>query len=163
MLPNWAISFCAVFSPTPGHGNVIGGIAHQPQHINDLSRRLDVELGFHFGYAHYLEFLIPVFRPVHKDIVRDQLAIVFIGCHHIGSDALSSGFGGKGAYNVIGFVSTHFEDRDAVGSDDVFNDRHREADDFGSLFALGFVVLTNPIMAEVLNPFELMRGFLMKA
>ena len=138
---------CGLFAHTRTSGNVIGGIAHQPQHINDLSRRLNVELGFHFGYAHHLEFLIPVFGPVHKDVVRDQLAIIFIGRHHIGGNAPPSGFGGKGTYNVIGFVSTHFEDRDAVGTDDVFNDRHREADDFGSLFALGFVLLVS-LVAE---------------
>ena len=41
-----------------------------------------------------------VLGAVHKDAVRYQLAVVLVGRHHVGGDALPSGFGGKGAYHV---------------------------------------------------------------
>ena len=137
----------SLFAHARASGDVVGGVAHQPQHINDLSRRLDVELGFHFRYAHHFEFLVAVFGTVHEDVVRYQLPVVFIGRHHVSGDALPSGFGGKGSDDVIGFVSAYLKNGDAVGTDDVFYNRHRETDDFGCFFTLGFVLFVS-LVAE---------------
>lgn len=131
---------------------------------------------------------------VHEDAVRYQLPVVLVGSHHIGGDALPSGFGGERAYHVVGFVAGYFEDGNAVGADDVLYNRYGKADGLGCLLALCLVLLvglvaeggarrvegysyvcgilflstssrvfTKPRMAEVLNPFELILGFLMNA
>ena len=54
---------------------------------------------------------------------------------------LIGGFAGERADHVVGFVSCHFQNRDAVGVDDILYNRYGEADSFRSFFTLGFVLL----------------------
>lgn len=49
MLPNSATSFCAVFSHARTAGDVIGRVAHQSQHVDDLLCGLDIELRFYLS------------------------------------------------------------------------------------------------------------------
>ena len=69
------------------------------------------------------------------------MAVVLVGSHHIGGDALPSGFGGERAYHVVGFVAGYFEDGDAVGADDVLYNRYGKTDGFGRFFTLCLVLL----------------------
>ena len=81
-----------------------------------------------------------MFGAIHEYVVCHQLAVVFVGSHHIGGDALTSGFSGESSDHVVGFVSCHFQNRDAVGVDDILYNRYGEADGFRSFFTLGFVL-----------------------
>ena len=134
---------CGFFPYARTTGDVVGGIAHQSQHVDDLCRRLYVEFGFDFFDSHYFKLLVAVFGAVHKDVVRYQLAVVFIGGHHISTYALASGFGGKGADDIVCLVSGYFEDGDAVGAYDVFYDRYGKPDYFRRFLTLGFVLLVS--------------------
>ena len=84
---------------------------------------------------------------VHKDAVRYQLAVVLVGCHHIGGDALPPCFGGKRAYHVVRFIAGHLKDGDAVGADDILYNRYGKADGLGCLLALCLVLLVG-LVAE---------------
>ena len=126
--------------------DVIRSIAHQAQHVDDLCRSLYVELGLDLFHTHHLE-TARMFGTVHEDTVRYQLSVVFVGRHHVGGDTAPASFGGKGTYHVVGFVTRHLEDGDAIGTYDVLDDGHREADDLGRLFALCLVLLVG-LVAE---------------
>lgn len=135
-----------------------------------------------------------MFGAVHEYILRYQLAVVFVGRHHVSDNTLSAGFGGKRAYYVVGFITGHFQDRNAVGADNILYNRYGKTNCFRSFFALCFIlfkslvaeggtcgvegysymsgifffstssrVFTKPSIAEVLNPLELILGFLIKA
>ena len=119
-------------------GDVVGRVAHQSQHVNDLVGALDAELGLHLLGSHGLE-AAGVLGPVHADAAAHQLAVVLVGGHHVGGYAAPSGLRGQGAYDVVGLVAGHLEDGDAVGPDDVLDDGHGESDGLGRLFALGLV------------------------
>ena len=120
-------------------GYVVRYVAHQAKHVDDLRNGIDAEFSLYLVDTHYLE-AARVLGAVHEDVFADQLSVVFVGRHHVGGDALSSGFGGQCAYYVIGFVARHLQNGDAVGTDDVFYNRYGEADGFGRFFALRLVL-----------------------
>ena len=137
---------CGFLAHTRTAGDVVGSIAHQSQHVDDLLGGLYVEFGFYFFGTHHFESA-GVLGAVHEDAVRYQLPVVLVGSHHIGGDALPSGFGGERAYHVVGFVAGYFEDGNAVGADDVLYNRYGKADGLGCLLALCLVLLVG-LVAE---------------
>ena len=137
---------CGFLAHTRTAGDVVGSITHQSQHVDDLLGGLYVELGFYFFGTHHFESA-GVLGAVHEDAVRYQLPVVLVGSHHIGGDALPSGFGGERAYHVVGFVAGYFEDGNAVGADDVLYNRYGKADGLGCLLALCLVLLVG-LVAE---------------
>ena len=137
---------CGFLAHTRTAGDVVGSIAHQSQHIDDLLGGLYVEFGFYFFGTHHFESA-GVLGAVHKDAVRYQLAVVLVGCHHIGGDALPPCFGGKRAYHVVRFIAGHLKDGDAVGADDILYNRYGKADGLGCLLALCLVLLVG-LVAE---------------
>ena len=102
-----------------------------PQHVDDLLGGLDVELRLYFFVPIISD--PPVCLGRYMNVVRYQLAVVLVGSHHIGGDALSSGFGGKRAYHVVCLINHYLEDGDAVGVDDILYNRYGEADGLGRL------------------------------
>ena len=137
---------CRLLAYARTAGDVVRRVAHQAQHVDDLQGGLDVELRLDFLRAHHLE-AARVLGAVHEDVLAHQLAVVLVGRHHVGGDALPSGFGGQCAYHVVGLVARHLEDGDAVGTDDVLYNRYGEADGFGRLLALGLVLFVG-LVAE---------------
>ena len=123
-------------------GDIVGRVSHQSQHIDDLLGGPDIEFGFYLLDAHDFKSAA-MFGTVHKHVVRYQLAVVFIGGHHIGGDTLLSGFGGKGTYHIIGFITGDFQDGNAVSADNVFYDRYGKADSFGSFFPLRLILFVS--------------------
>ena len=135
------------FSYSRAPRNVIGRVAHQSQHIDDLQGGCNRELGFHFFYTHNFEFFVTVFGTVHEYTVGNQLAIVFVRCHHIGRYLFLSGQGSQCTDDIVCFVTRYFQNRNIVGADDVLDDRYRQPDDFRCLFPLGFVLFVG-LVAE---------------
>ena len=131
---------CGFLSHTRTSWYVVRGVPHQTEHINHLQRRFDVELGFDLLNAHYLKFLVSVFGTIHEYILTHQLAIVLVGSHHVSGDASFAGFGGQSSDDIVRFVARHFQNRDAVGTDDILYNRYGKSDDFGCFFALGLVL-----------------------
>ena len=56
---------------------------------------------------------------------------------------MPSGFSGQRTYNIIGFVTGIFQDRDMVCADNIFYDGNRKPDSLRRLFPLRFVMLIN--------------------
>ena len=127
-------------------GDVVRGVSHQAQHVDDLPGVADVELGLYFLDAHCLE-TARMFGAVHPHRAPHQLAVVLVRCHHVRGDASPSGLGGQGADDVVGLVAGHFQDGDAVGAYDVLDDGHGEADGLRRLLALGLVLFVG-LVAE---------------
>ncbi len=69
----------------------------------------------------------------------NQLAVVFVGRHHINLEALFLGFLGNRADNIVGLKARYFQDRDLVGFNDFFDDWDRLADIFRRLLPLRLV------------------------
>ena len=130
---------CRFLSHARTAGNVVGTIAHQSQHINDLCGRLDIEFCLYFFYAHHLKAAC-MLGAVHEDISAYQLTVVFVRGHHISSDALFAGFGGQGADHVVGLVSRYFQNRNAVGPDNFLYNGYGQTDYLGRFFALRLVL-----------------------
>ena len=137
---------CGFLAHTRTAGDVVGSIAHQSEHVDDLCGGLYAELRLYLFRTHDFESA-GVLGTVHENIVRYQLPVVLVGSHHIGGDALPSGFGGERAYHVVGFVAGYFEDGNAVGADDVLYNRYGKADGLGCLLALCLVLLVG-LVAE---------------
>ena len=132
---------CGFLSHTRTSWYVVRGVTHQAEHINYLQGRFNVELGFDLLNAHHLEFLVSVFRTIYKDIFAYQLTIVFVGSHHVSGDASFTCFSSQSSDDIVGFVPRHFQNRDAISTDDVLYNRYGKTDDFGCFFALGLVLL----------------------
>ena len=130
---------CGFLSDARTTGNVVGGVTHQSEHINDLPGGLDVELGFHLLYAHDLKAAC-VLGSVHKYVFGYQLAVVFIRGHHVGGDALLPRLRGKRADNIVGFIARYFQDRDAVCADDILYNRYGEPYGFRSFLPLCLIL-----------------------
>ena len=77
---------------------------------------------------------------IDKNILFHQLTIVFIGCKHISFHVQVACLGGKGAYNIIGFVSLYLENRDIHGLKNLLYDGNRQLNVFRSLFSLSLIV-----------------------
>ena len=133
-------------SHTGTAGDIVRRVAHQPQYVYHLCGRFDGELGFYLFDAHHFK-PSRMSGPIHKDVFAHQLPIVFVGSHHIGGDSASSRFGGERAYHIVRLVSRHFEDRNAIGTDNLFDERYRQTDIFGRFLTLSFVLLES-LMAK---------------
>ena len=119
-------------------GNVVGAVAHQAQqvdHLRDIFQLIFLE---HLGDAQRL-IVATELGAIHKDVVRDQLAVVLVGRHHVDLESLKGGLLGDGPDHVVRLVAGNLEDRDAISLDDLLDDRHRLADRLGCLLALRLV------------------------
>lgn len=130
----------AVFSPMPGQPEYCRRHRHETQNVDDLFGPFDAILARYLTHTAHLEVATEE-RFVYKDVGRDQLAVVFVGGHHVGVEAGLFGLLGQRAYYVVGLVARHLDDGYAVGAYDFLDDGHRLAYDFGRLFALGLVLL----------------------
>ena len=88
-----------------------------------------------------------MFGAVHEYIFRYQLSIVFIRCHHISCDALATCLSSKRTDDIIRFIARYFQDRDAVGTNNIFYNRYGETDCFRGFFPLCFILFVG-LMSE---------------
>ena len=130
---------CRFFSHTRASRNVVGRISHESEHVDDLQRRLDVELGLDFFHSHHFKIFVTVFGAIHEHVFTHQLSVVLVGSHHVGIDASFTGFRSQCTDYVVGFVSGNLQNRNMIGTYDILYDRNRLPDSFRSLFPLRFV------------------------
>ena len=121
-------------------GNVVGGVAHQSQHVDDLEAIGEPVFCLHLFGAEEFGVLLAHAGAVHPHLRRHQLGVVLVGGHHEGVDALAVGLPGQCADDVVGLVSTDLQDGDVVGFQNLFNVGNGRANGLGRLFALGFVL-----------------------
>ena len=120
--------------------DVIDGIAHESQHVDDLPRRLQSPLLLHVLGAENLCLAVSSHRrTIHPDALRDELPIVLVGRHHVGLDAPLVSLLSQRADDVVGLVALHFEHRNAVGGQYLLDDGYGEADGLGRFLSLCLV------------------------
>ena len=59
-----------------------------------------------------------MFGTVHEYLVTYQLSVILIRC------ALTTGFGSKCSYHVIGFVTGNLQNRNAISTDNILYNRY---------------------------------------
>ena len=131
---------CGLLSYARTTGYVVGCIAHECQHVNDLCGPLQPPFGTHLGGSHDHRIGLAHGRLVHACVFAHQLAVVLVGRHHVGLYALLVGLACQRAYHIVGLVVLHFEARDAVGLQYLLDIGHRQADGLGSLLALRLIL-----------------------
>ena len=116
-------------------GDVVGGVAHQAQNVDELFGGLDAVFGIDLLYAQNL-FLE---RVIDLDVGGHQLPEVLVSRDHIGEKSLLLGLVGEGADDIVGLIALNLKDGDAVGLQDAFDVGDSHEDAFGRLFAVGLV------------------------
>ena len=89
----------------------------------------------------------------YEHVVADKLAIVLVGCEHIGLDACSSSLSSECADNVVGLETVYLKHRNVHRLDNTLDDRHRGTYVLGSLLALR-LVCRKRLVAECLAMIE---------
>ena len=130
---------CRLFSNARTSRNIVGSISHQSQQVDDLQRRLNGILVLDFFDTHDFESLVVVSGAVHEYVLADQLSVVFVGSHHISGNAAFPGFRGQCSDDIVGFISGHFKDRNAIGTDNILDNRDGETDHFRRFLTLCLV------------------------
>ena len=128
----------SLFADTRTAREVVSTVTHERQDVDDLLGLTDAILGFYLFLTNHL-IVSALLRTVHIDIRADKLAVVFIGCEHIGLIAGLACLGGNGADDIIGLEAFSLKDRNMVGFQNLLDDRHTLADVFRCGFTLGFV------------------------
>ena len=75
----------------------------------------------------------------YEHVVAHQLAVVLVGCEHIGLDAGSTCLGSERADDIVGLETVYLKHRNVHRLNDSLYDRHRSTDVFGSLLTLCLV------------------------
>ena len=129
-----------LFSHAGAAGHIVAGIAFECQQVDHLGRTADAVALAYLGRAAQLEALAAQCRAVLQHARRHELAIVFVGRHHIGEIAAGLGHTAESAYDVVGLKARHLNHGDAVGPQNFFYIRNRRRDILGLLLALGFIL-----------------------
>ena len=122
---------------TGASGDVVGGVAHQSQNVDELRRRLDAVFGIDLLDAHNL-----ILAGIENlDVGCHQLSEVLVSSDHIGEESLLFGLMRNCADDVVGLEAFHFIDGDAVGFEDALDVGDCDEDALGRLLAVGLVGL----------------------
>ena len=78
-------------------------------------------------------------RAVHADVLGDELPVVLVGCDHQHLVACASCQIAQRTDDVVRLKVGDFDSGDAVGGEELTDERHGDADPFGRLFALRLV------------------------
>ena len=117
---------------------VVGRVAHQRKEVDHLGRGVEFVLGAHLVGAHSF-VSATVTGSEYEHVVADKLAIVLVGCEHIGRYAGGTSLGCERTDDIVCLKSVHLEHRNVHRLNDSLYDRHRSADVFGSLLTLCLV------------------------
>ena len=122
--------------------NVVRGVAHERQHVDDLPGRDPEEL----DHALLVEELLAARVEDADPAARDELEHVLVGRHDDDFEAGLRGTPGQGADDVVGFVARQLQDRDPVGLEDAadLGNLGREVHLHGGPVGLVAVVLLVP-------------------
>ena len=127
-----------LLSDTRAAGNVIGTVTHQTQevdHLVDRSQRVFIQ---DFFDAHHL-VVASELGAVHKYMFGYQLAVVFVGCHHINFESLFLGLLRYGADHIVCLKAGDFQYRDIVCFYNILYNRNGLPDHFRGFFPLCLV------------------------
>jgi hypothetical protein len=91
------------FADAGDAGDVVNGVAHEREDIDDLSGAFNAPFGADFDGAEDFDVTALAAGFVDFDVVGDELAKVFVGSDHEGFHAEGVGFFGEDADDVIGF------------------------------------------------------------
>ena len=128
-----------LFSYAGTSWNVVSRVAHQPEHVDDLCGRFDIEFLLNFIDSHDVEVLVAVFRAIHEYMFAYKLAIVFVGSHHIRIDAPFPGLCRQCADHIVCLIASYFQYGNPVGFDNILYRRYRPFDYLRRFFSLRFV------------------------
>ena len=92
-----------------------------------MQRRVNAVFCHYFLRSSHLKALSLYSRAVHKHIVRYELPIVLVRCHHVRCIAFASCHTGNGANHIVCLIVFHFNSRDIVSTDYVLNIWNRES------------------------------------
>ncbi len=95
--------------------HIVGSIAFESQQVDYLARVGNAVPLAHLLRTAHLESLSFYSRAILEHVLADELAIVLIGCHHVGGETLGGGPAGQSADNVVGFVSWYLHHGNPVG------------------------------------------------
>ena len=123
----------------PGH--IVGGVAFEGKEVYHLSRRTYAVALAHLLRAAHLEALPLDSGAVHIHAVGNELAIVFVGRHHVGGEAVGLGAARQSADNIVGLISGHFYYRDTEGLENSLDIGYCHGYILGLLVAPGLVSL----------------------
>ena len=120
--------------------NVVGRIALQTQHIDDLRSGLEAVFVEHRLHIEHLISRPETLRLEDAAALRHELGIVLVGRHQEGVVfARLIGQPRQRSDHIVGLVVGDLEDRDAVCLDDALDPRHGHGDVFGLRLALCLV------------------------
>ena len=121
--------------------NVIDGISHQSQHVDNLRRRLQSPLLLHFLDAQNLCLaVLPNRRSIDFNLFCDELSEVLIRRHHKGIYTLLISLMSQRADDIIRLKPRYFEHGNAIGSQYFLDDGHGKPDCFGRFLSLGLIL-----------------------
>ena len=122
--------------------DVVGGVAHEAQDVDELRGLLDAIFGLDFFHSHHLVLA----RVKYFDIGCHKLAEILVTGDHISEEALLLGLMGQGANDIIGLKAFDLKNGNAIGLKNALDVRHCYQDALGRLLTvslIGLVVLVS--------------------
>ena len=140
--PNWASSFCAVFSSHPRNArDVVHAVAGQPDQVDHLLRPLHPETLANRGHVVDLRRIAGHTRhAIEEHVVADELREVLVQRHHVGVEAGRLRARRQRADHVVRLHSVVGDHRQAHRLGDAAHVRQRGADVLRRLRARALVV-----------------------
>ena len=120
-------------------GDVIDGVAHEREDVDDLLRALDAPTLADFLHAEDFDLGTGAAGFVDFDVLGDELAEVLVRCDHEGLDAFFLRAFGQDADDIVRLVAIAHEDGHVHGLHEAFDLRDGHADVLRHLLALRFV------------------------
>ena len=143
------------FGTDSGHaGHVVGGITHQPEHVDHLLDLLDLPLVEDLDHAENLGLVAAATGLVDQRVVGDQLAVVLVGGDHIGAKTRRLGLFGEGANDVVGLPARRANHRNIKGLAQRKHIGQRLAQILGHLLSLGLVFFVELVPVRRLGRIE---------
>ena len=129
---------CGLLAHTRATRVVVARVAHQTEQVYHLRCIVQTVLFCHFARPHVL--IAPaVTRAEDVNAVCHQLCIVLIRREHENVHSIGGAMMSHGTDDIVGLIAVNLEHGDAIGREDILDDRHGEAYVLGCLFALRLV------------------------
>ena len=106
-----------LFADAGDAGDVVGRIAHEGLHVDDLGRRIAV-FAFHDGRRDGQHVGDTLLGQIDRHVVCDQLQSIAVTGDDVDGIAIGSGPPGQGTDDVVSFIAFLFEDADAQAGQD---------------------------------------------
>ena len=121
-------------------GDVVGGVAPETEHIDQLLRPFDLVLLADLRHAEDFRRLSELAGLVHADMVGDELTVVLVGGEHQHLKTLYFSVFGQRTDQVIRLIAVDADHRDLEGVEDAFDVRDGCYDVVGRGLAVLLVV-----------------------